>query len=51
MTWFNKGVISLFLFTFALASAQSGPIRVGSKQFTESLVTAKLIIKALENAG
>ena len=51
MKWFTKSIISLVLCTVALASAQSGPIRVGSKQFTESLITAKLIIKALENAG
>ena len=35
----------------ALAFAQDDPIRVGSKQFTESIVLAKLIVHALEGAG
>ncbi len=35
----------------ALAFAQADPIRVGSKQFTESIVLAKLIGYALEDAG
>lgn len=34
-----------------LAYAQADPIRVGSKQFTESIVLAKLIGYALEHAG
>lgn len=45
------------LFVFAVlaagmvAVAQTQPIRVGSKQFTESIVLAKLIAYALEDAG
>jgi osmoprotectant transport system substrate-binding protein len=45
------------LFVFAVlaagmvAIAQTQPIRVGSKQFTESIVLAKLIAYALEDAG
>ena len=35
----------------ALVYAQGDPIRVGSKQFTESIVLAKLIGYALEHAG
>ncbi len=35
----------------ALVYAQGDPIRVGSKQFTESIVLAKLIVYALEDAG
>lgn len=41
----------VLIFAGGLAFAQSGPIRVGSKQFTESIVLAQLIIKALEGAG
>ena len=35
----------------SLAWAQTDPVRVGSKQFTESIVLAKLIVYALEDAG
>ncbi len=35
----------------SLAWAQADPVRVGSKQFTESIVLAKLIVYALEDAG
>lgn len=35
----------------ALTVGQADPIRVGSKQFTESIVLAKLIAYALEDAG
>lgn len=52
MKRFCKGFfVLLVVCTLTLAFAQSGPIRVGSKQFTESIVLAQLIIKALENAG
>jgi len=35
----------------SLVWAQADPVRVGSKQFTESIVLAKLIVYALEDAG
>ncbi len=35
----------------ALAFAQDAPIRVGSKQFTESIVLGKIIELSLQNAG
>ena len=41
---------SSLLLAGGLAFAQD-PVRVGSKQFTESIVLAKLILTALENAG
>ena len=41
---------SSLLLAGGLAFAQN-PVRVGSKQFTENIVLAKLIITALENAG
>ena len=41
---------SFLLLSGGLAFAQD-PIRVGSKQFTENVVLAKLILTALENAG
>ena len=44
-------VVVVLLFSGSVAGAQSGPIRVGSKQFTESIVLAQLIIKALEATG
>ncbi len=42
-------LVSCVLLT-GVALAQD-PVRVGSKQFTESIVLAKLILSALENAG
>jgi len=51
MKRFSKALAVLLVCASALAFAQSGPIRVGSKQFTESIVLAQLMIKALENAG
>ncbi len=42
---------SLLFMSGAVIHAQADPIRVGSKQFTESILLAKLIIVALEDAG
>lgn len=39
------------IFMGGMVFAQSGPIRVGSKQFTGNLVLAKIVIKALEANG
>lgn len=52
-----RKVVTLLASLFAVvalspALAQQGdPVRVGSKQFTESIVLAQLIIEALEDAG
>ncbi len=49
-TWLVALFASSLLLMGTLAFAQN-PVRVGSKQFTESIVLAKLILTALENAG
>lgn len=51
MKRFFAALFASTLLLSGLVFAQTDPIRVGSKQFTESIVLAKLIIKALEANG
>jgi osmoprotectant transport system substrate-binding protein len=49
---FAKLIVALLVaLAFSFSVAQSSPIRIGSKQFTESIVLAKIIKVALEDAG
>jgi osmoprotectant transport system substrate-binding protein len=49
--WIITSFALVGLLISATVYAQGDPIRVGSKQFTESILLAKLIVYALEDAG